>query len=351
MIVLGLLEAPAGRLFQDALSRTATLLVSNSGDEFASLLLRRSVDAAVIDPAAGIEDVVPDGPYPAAIALARAPHVPFLLCFTKPTRSFAHTQSLLKLTPTGILHVRETEPHLIRSAVRALTDRSLPRRILSHIAQRMESLAPEMQRVIWQVFEEPDVHETVDDLRKAAGMSRRDFDRQLLRAGLAAALTFLRVGRLGTAYARLHGTGATCDEVVREMQYSSGRRLSSDSHAVLGIPPTAMRRLGVDEFAARLGAALVRERRKVSGPPRRDKRTMVCGKWSYFPAPDRNAASARLIRIGVHRKPNTRAPGEPARMSGSPYWRCTPLTVTIGRSFRQPSAARRPPADTLIGGA
>jgi AraC-like DNA-binding protein len=262
MIVLGLLEAPAGRIFQAALSGTATLLVSNSCDEFASLLLRRPVDAAVIDPAAGAEDVASDGAHPVAVALARAPHVPFLLCLTKPTHSFAHTQSLLRLTPTGILHVREIAPHLIRSAVRILADRSLPRRILTYIAPQMDSLPPDMQRVLWRVFEDPDVTETVDDLCIAAGMSRRSFDRRLFGVGLVTGQTFLEAGRLGRAYTRLHLTNATCDQVVREMEYSSSRRLQNDSHSVLGIPPTTMRRLGVEEFAARLGAALVREGEK-----------------------------------------------------------------------------------------
>lgn len=258
MVVLGLLQASVARIFQDALARTATVLLPSTGAAFASLLLRGSVDVVVIDPGAGVDAAVPDAAHPAASALAKVPHVPFVLYITGPTGSFTHTHSLLQLKPTGLLHRGDSTPAAIIAAVRQAAGLSLPRRILTSIAPQMESLPWRMQGVLWRILEDADVTEKVDDLCEASGMTRRSFDRRLLRAGLASAQTFLEGGRLVKAYSRLQSSGFRCDDVVREMEYSSSRRLQNDSHSVLGMPPTTMRRLSVADFAARVGGALVR---------------------------------------------------------------------------------------------
>jgi hypothetical protein len=67
------------------------------------------------------------------------------------------------------------------------------------------------------------------------------------------------------AYSLLQLDGARCDYVVREMEYSSSRRLQDDANSVLDMPPTAMRRLSVEKFAARVGVA---PRNRELGEPR-----------------------------------------------------------------------------------
>lgn len=267
MIVLGLVQTSRAQLFQECLAGTASVLLSTSGSAFASLLLRGPVDVAVVDPVAGAQDVVLNEAHPAALALAKVPHVPFLLYVTGPMQSFAHTHSLLQLRPTGLIMRGEETPATLISVVRQAAEKSLPRRILTHVAKQMETLPSDMQRVLQSVFEDPDVTEKVDDLCIAAGVTRRTFDRRLLTAGLASGQAFLEAGRVAKAYALLQLDGARCDYVVREMEYSSSRRLQDDSNSVLEMPPTAMRRLSVERFAARVGTALIRK--GGGGEPRR----------------------------------------------------------------------------------
>jgi AraC-like DNA-binding protein len=258
MVVLGLLETSVARIFHDVLVRTATVLLPSTETAFASILLRESVDVAIIDPGAGVDHTIPDAAHPAASALAKVPHVPFVLYITGPTRSFTHTHSLLQLKPAGLLSRGDSTPAAILAAVREAAGLSLSRRVLAQITPRLESLPWRMRGVLWRILQDTDVSEKVDDLCESSSMTRRSFDRQLLKTGLASAQTFLECGRLLKAYARLQTSGSRCDDVVREMEYSSSRRLQNDSHSVLGMPPTAMRRLTANEFAARLGQALVR---------------------------------------------------------------------------------------------
>lgn len=202
--------------------------------------------------------MVAEDAHPAALALASVPHVPFLLYVTEALSSFAHTYSLLQLRPTGLIHRGAETPATLIATVRQAAQRSLPRRILMHVSARLASLPPGMQRVLWGIFEEADVTEKVDDLCAAANVTRRTFDRKLVNAGLASGQTFLAAARVVRAYALLQLDGARCDYVVREMEYSSSRRLQDDCNALLGMPPMAMRRLSVEEFAARVGVALER---------------------------------------------------------------------------------------------
>jgi methylphosphotriester-DNA--protein-cysteine methyltransferase len=131
---------------------------------------------------------------------------------------------------------------------------------MTFIAPQFETLPWRMQGVIWRVLEDADVTETVDDLCEASGTTRRSFDRRLLKVGLESGQTILEAGRLVKAYSRLQSDGSRCDDVVREMEYSSSRRLQNDAQSVLGMPPKVMRRLRAADFAARVGQALLRPR-------------------------------------------------------------------------------------------
>jgi hypothetical protein len=117
-------------------------------------LLRGPVDVAIVDPVAGAQAVAPHEAHPAALALAKVPHVPFLLYVTGPTRCFAHTHSLLQLRPTGLIMRGEETPATLISTVRQAAEKSLPRRILTHVAKQMEALPSDMQRVLWRVFDD-----------------------------------------------------------------------------------------------------------------------------------------------------------------------------------------------------
>jgi AraC-like DNA-binding protein len=254
MIVLGLLQTVAGQMMHDALARSASVLLSSTAIDFASLLRQRAVDVAVIDPWVGA-DAASVGPHPAAVALATAPHIPFLL-YMSGTRSFDETRSFFALKPTGIImRGIDDTPASIISAVRQAADGSLQGRIAQSIAAQLETLPQRMQMVLRRIFAEPDVSENVGDLCKTAGVPRRTFDRRLGEAGLSSAWTFLAIGRVSYAYRQLR-PGITCTEVAREMEYSSGRRLQNDVRSVLRMSPTAMRQLSVEEFVRRVGAAL-----------------------------------------------------------------------------------------------
>jgi AraC-like DNA-binding protein len=187
--------------------------------------------------------------------------VPFVLYITGPTHSFAHTHSLLQLKPAGLLHRGDSTPAAIIAAVRHAADLSIPRRIMTFIAPQLELLPWRMQGVIRRVLEDADVTETVDDLCEASGMTRRSFDRRLPKVGLSSGQTILEAGRVVKAYSGLQSAGSRCDDVVRDMEYSSSRRLQNDTHSVLGMSPTAMRRLSAADFAARVGQALLRPRK------------------------------------------------------------------------------------------
>jgi AraC-like DNA-binding protein len=259
MIVLGLLQTLAAQVVQDALARSASVLLSTTATDFASILRHRVVDVAVIDPGAGGDGTSAVSPHPAAVALASAPHVPFLLYMSTSTRSFDQTRSFFALKPTGlIMRGIDDTPASIISAVRQAADGSLQSRIGGSIAAQLERLPQRMQLVLRRIFEEPDVSENVMDLCEAAGEPRRTFDRRLDQAGLNSAWTFLAAGRVTQAYRQLHSGGVTCTEVAREMEYSSGRRLQNDTRTVLAMTPSAMRQLDVGAFVGLLAAALTR---------------------------------------------------------------------------------------------
>ena len=258
MIVLGLLQTAAARLVQDALARSADVVLSNTAADFATTLRKRAVDVAVIDPGAeGWTSAV--GPHPAAVALSSAPHVPFLLYVSGPTRSLDLTRSFFELKPTGlIIRGIDDSPSSIISAVRQAADASLQSRIGQSIAPQLETLPHQMRMVLRRLFDEADVSENVSDLCAAAGVPRRSFDRRLGEAGLSSAWTFLAVGRVAFAYRQLRRGRITCTEVARAMEYSSGRRLQNDIRTVLAMTPTAMRQLEVEAFVERVRLALLR---------------------------------------------------------------------------------------------
>jgi AraC-like DNA-binding protein len=271
MIVLSLLQASAAQLVHDALARSANVLLSTTPTDFASMLLHRVVDVAVIDPWVGGDGTSAVRPHPAAVALASAPHVPFLLYMTGSTRSFDQIRSFFALKPTGlIMRGIDDSPASIISVVRQAADASLQSRIGHSIGPQLASLPQQMQMVLRRIFEEPDVSENVRDLCVAAGVPRRTFDRRLDEAGLSSAWMFLAVGRVAHAYRQLRPGGITCTEVAREMEYSSGRRLQNDTRTVLAMTPTAMRQIDVDVFVGRVGAALTRrggvETQQIRGP-------------------------------------------------------------------------------------
>lgn len=233
--------------------------MSATASDFASQLRQRAVDVAVIDPGAGGDGVASVVPHPAAVALAGAPHVPFLLYVTGSSRSFDQTRTFFALKPTGlIMRGIDDTPTSIISAVRQAAGASLQSRIAQSIGPQLATLPQRMQMVLRRIFDQPDVSENVNDLRVAAGVPRRTFDRRLDDAGLSSAWTFLAAGRVAYAYRQLLPGGLTCTEVAREMEYSSGRRLQNDTRTVLAMTPTAMRRLKVEEFVVCVGAALVR---------------------------------------------------------------------------------------------
>jgi AraC-like DNA-binding protein len=259
MLVLDLLQTLAAQMVQEALARSAHVLLSSTATDFASMLRHRVVDVAVIDPVAGGDNVSAVGPHPAAVALASAPHVPFLLYMTGSTRSFDQIRSFFALKPTGlIMRGIDDSPAGIISVVRQAADASLQSRIGQSVGPQLESLPQQMQMVLRRIFEEPDVSENVRDLCVASGVPRRTFDRRLDEAGLSSAWMFLAVGRVAHAYRQLRPGGITCTEVAREMEYSSGRRLQNDTRTVLAMTPTAMRQLDVEAFVGRIGAALTR---------------------------------------------------------------------------------------------
>src|SRR5687768_14383785 len=164
MIVLGLLQTSAAQLVQDALSRSANVLLTASAMDFASALRHRVVDVALIDPGAGDSTGVV-GPHPAAVALASAPHIPFLLYMSGSTRSFDQTRSFFALKPTGlIMRGIDDTPASIITAVRQAADASLQSRIAQSIAPQLEKLPQQMQMVLRRIFDEPDVSENVRDL-------------------------------------------------------------------------------------------------------------------------------------------------------------------------------------------
>jgi hypothetical protein len=233
MIVLGLLQTFASQLMHHALARNAQVILSTSAAHFASLMRRDVVDVAVVDPGAcGTDECV--GPHPAVIALASAPHVPFLLYMSGATRSFDLTRSLFDLKPAGLLmRGIDDTPGAIVAAVRQGAAASLQGRIAQSIAPELDRVPERMRMVLRRIFVEPDVSENVSDLCEAADVPRRSFDRRLADAGLSSAWTFLAAGR-----------------------YSSGRRLQNDVKAVLDMTPTAMRQLDVSEFVERLRPAL-----------------------------------------------------------------------------------------------
>jgi len=272
MIVLSLLQASAAQLVHDALARSANVLLSTTPMDFASILLHRVVDVAVIDPWVGGDGTSAIGPHPAAVALASAPYIPFLLYMSGSTRSFDLTRSFCALKPAGLL-VRgiDDTPATIISAVRQAADATLQSRIGQAIGPQLETLPERMQMALRRLFEELDVSENVGDLCVAAGARRRTFDRRLDGAGLSSAWTFLATGRVVCAYRQLRPGGITCTEVVREMDYSSGRRLQNDVKSILAMSPTGMRRLNVDEFVQRVAAALTQKAMSTPGAVRLDR--------------------------------------------------------------------------------
>jgi hypothetical protein len=80
---------------------------------------------------------------------------------------------------------------------------------------------------------EPLAFRSPQDVANAAAMHRRSMDRHLGSAGLATALSLLRVARALTVY-RLLRAGRRVQEVMRLMEYHDDRTLSVDLYRTAG---------------------------------------------------------------------------------------------------------------------
>jgi hypothetical protein len=159
------------------------------------------VDVLVIDPVVG--------DYAAAVAksasalrefLAAHASVPLVLYASKPAVALSvvvhlHVPQACEVLVDGF----DDAPERIAHAIYAAVDSSLVTALVQRIEGAGVTASPAFWQSVRQLLSKPELFNTVDDVARAAFMSRRTFDRYLARRSLATGSDLVRLARVFSA--------------------------------------------------------------------------------------------------------------------------------------------------------
>jgi AraC-like DNA-binding protein len=232
------------------------LTVIDRWDALVDVVRYQPIDVVVLDPRT-------DGTMstaPLETLLGRYPTIPVVVYTLLTPESLKATVELAKL---GIQHVVlrgfDDEPRRFRELLTRLPASRLSDSVLRELTPRLCGSPPLLGRAIARLFDAPHRFRGVEDLARAAGMTRRNLDRWLERSGIASGRMLILGARLTRAYYYMRDPGFLLDEITRKLGYDSPRLFARQVRAATGLTPSALRAtMGPEEFTAQLAAMLRR---------------------------------------------------------------------------------------------
>jgi AraC-like DNA-binding protein len=231
-----------------------------SWSDLGDAVRRYPVEVAVVDPCA-------DGgaPHQDAIRGLRiaAPMVAVLI-YTSITGEAMRTMADLMQggwVRQCILDNFDDEPARFREVLEELCLPGLEEQVLADLLPIMAaSDAPQsLSNAVAQLFRTPLDFRDVEDVARAAGLSRRHLDRWFEKLGLASARTMLLAARVLRGYQYAQNPGFSMAEVARRLRYPDWRVFSEHVRTVTGLTPSAwLQKVRPEECVAQLVARLLR---------------------------------------------------------------------------------------------
>lgn len=160
-------------------------------------------------------------------------------------------RGLTDLVRAGVRHVLiagiDDSPECIQRVMDEVAGTNLAEGLLTKLATFLGRLPPALRGTIQEAVLRPDRLRTVSDVCRASRMPRRSCDRSCARAGLSSLRRLIQTARVVRVIPQLRANRMTLEVIARRTCVTSGKRLSLDVRAVLGVSPNKARSLS-DEF-------------------------------------------------------------------------------------------------------
>jgi AraC-like DNA-binding protein len=239
-----------------ALDDSFIVTAADGWDELIEVVRMRPIDVAVVDPRA--DGSIRTGPL--RTLLGRYPTLPVVIYASLTPESLKAT---VELAQHGAQHVVlrgfDDEPVRLRELLSRLAAYRLSETVVRSLMPHLVGAPPLLGRAIGRLFEAPHRFGGVNDLARAAGMTRRNLDRWLERSGLASARMLILGARLIRACYYMRDQGFLLDDITKKLGYTSPRLFARQVRAATGLTPTALRSTVIPEdFTVQLTAMLCR---------------------------------------------------------------------------------------------
>lgn len=198
MIVLSLLLSERQlRRVKDASPAPHRIVRASSVPEAHAFLRRFHADVLVLDPAVGRYVPRVAASEHELIGLgAEYPYLPIVFYASNAATALPWvarfpTRERCEALVAGI----DDEPSVIGQAIQSVVNSSLVGMLVRHVGPPLTTSPPALLRTVRQVFSNPGLFRTVDDVATSACMSRRTFDRWLARRGILSGAELLELAR------------------------------------------------------------------------------------------------------------------------------------------------------------
>ena len=256
MEVAARLSSPLLAHLRIALDDSFVLTATAGWDDLFEAVRTKPVDVVVADPRADGSIQVE----PLRTLLGRYPTLPVVLYASLTPESLKATVELAKY---GVQHVVlrgfDDEPGRLRELLSRLAAYRLSESVVRGLTPYLADAPPLLARAIARLFESPHRFHSVEDLARAAGMTRRNLDRRLERCGLASARMLILGARLVRAFYYMRDPGFMLEDITKKLGYTSPRLFARQVRAATGLTPSTLRSSVIpEEFTVQLTAMLCR---------------------------------------------------------------------------------------------
>jgi AraC-like DNA-binding protein len=240
-----------------AVSRSAhSVHAVRSAAELDAALTLRPASAALLDPTA-----IDRGDVRAVLPILERHASVHVVVYTTVTPESMHGYGVLAAHGARhlILYGVDDGPAQIAALLDALPADTLSTILLRMIDPLLSELPVPLARAIAELFRAPHLVRDNNDVARAAGMSRRAYDRALERAGMAPGDLLVRTARVVRAYHYMRSTRLTVRDIAMKMGYPTPRTLSSEVVLLTGFLPSSLRHeLDPEDFLSRVVVRLWR---------------------------------------------------------------------------------------------
>ena len=225
--------------------------------ELIAVVRQHPVDVLVIDPRFdGSTEIEP-----VFELMERYPTLPVVVYTALAAETLRTTVSLAQ---RGVRHVVlrgfDDEPRRLKELLERLPAHRLGGAALASINDRLEGAMPLLHRALARMYEAPHLIQGVESLAHAAGMTRRNLDRWLVKQGLASARVLIFTARLAQAYHYLGEKGFLLEDITKKLGYASPRVFARQVRATTGFSPSTLReQLPPERFMEVLTAMMRRQ--------------------------------------------------------------------------------------------